>query len=191
MFSLPQRLASVRLMLTTTPELPASLPALVAAGARMVAVVDSDPPAEDFDQLLSGWRGQLPAGQVLIGSCERFSARADFLHQVCWDGPGEKPEFTLLGRTCDTRLAVDAALADPAVDYLCVGPAAQLDLVAYAAQVCSKVWFAAGGVNHENLADVLAAGAQRVCVNRAITLAADPVAATRELCDAVRAAARA
>ena len=43
-------------------------------------------------------------------------------------------------------------------------------------------FFAIGGLDAGNLADALAAGARRVCVLRAITGAADPEAAARELC---------
>ena len=64
-------------------------------------------------------------------------------------------------------------------DYEPVG----LDLVRYAARVAppsdlaAKPWFAIGGIDLDNLDDVLAAGARRVCVVRAITLADDPEAA--------------
>ena len=67
----------------------------------------------------------------------------------------------------------------------------------YAAEVApphdldAKPWFAIGGIDLGNLDDVLAAGARRVCVVRAITLADDPEAAARELSAPAAAAWRA
>jgi thiamine-phosphate pyrophosphorylase len=42
-------------------------------------------------------------------------------------------------------------------------------------------WFAIGGIDLQRLPDVLAAGARRVVVVRAITAAADPRAAAEQL----------
>jgi thiamine-phosphate pyrophosphorylase len=52
--------------------------------------------------------------------------------------------------------------------------------------VSAKPWFAIGGINAENLDEVLAAGARRVCVVRPITQASDPEAAARALSDRLR-----
>lgn len=78
------------------------------------------------------------------------------------------------------------------VDYVAVGPvhetptklgrpAAGIDLLPVAAESLSKPWFAIGGIEPSNLGAVRAAGATRVVVVRAITLAQDPVAAVKEL----------
>jgi thiamine-phosphate pyrophosphorylase len=56
--------------------------------------------------------------------------------------------------------------------------------LAYVAQAAAQSpipFFAIGGIDASNLAAVQAAGAQRVAVVRAITEAADPEAASREL----------
>jgi thiamine-phosphate pyrophosphorylase len=45
----------------------------------------------------------------------------------------------------------------------------------------TRPWFAIGGIDEARLGDVLEAGARRIVVVRAITEAADPVAATRRL----------
>lgn len=86
-----------------------------------------------------------------------------------------------------------AALADPRLAYFCVGPvwatptkpgrpAAGLDLVRAAAESATATpWFAIGGIDLSNIDDVVAAGATRVVVVRAITDAADPEAAARAL----------
>ena len=69
-------------------------------------------------------------------------------------------------------------------DYLAVGPVfatgtkpsakpVTLDYVRWAAANVAVPWFAIGGVNLENLADVLTAGAKRICVVSAILNAPD------------------
>ena len=52
-----------------------------------------------------------------------------------------------------------------------------LDYVRWAAANVTVPWFAIGGINLENLGDVLAAGAKRVCVVSAILNAPDVAAA--------------
>ncbi len=56
-------------------------------------------------------------------------------------------------------------------------PATGLGYVEWAAAHVTIPWFAIGGITLENLDDVLAAGARRVCVVSAILGAADPVKA--------------
>jgi thiamine-phosphate pyrophosphorylase len=99
---------------------------------------------------------------------------------------------TLIGRsTHETGEAARALIED--VDYFCVGPcwptptkpgrpAPGLDLVrAVASMNCDKPWFAIGGIDEQRLGEVLAAGARRIVVVRAITDAADPGAAAQRL----------
>lgn len=85
-----------------------------------------------------------------------------------------------------------AAPAVGAVDYIGVGPvhatptklgrpAVGVELVRYAAAHARAPFFAIGGLHAGNVGEVLDAGATRVCVLRAITLAADPERAAREL----------
>jgi thiamine-phosphate pyrophosphorylase len=80
----------------------------------------------------------------------------------------------------------------PAVDYIGVGPvyatptkpgrpATGLELVRHAAAHAARPWFAIGGIDATNAAAVLAAGARRVAVVRAIADAADPEGAARAL----------
>lgn len=56
-----------------------------------------------------------------------------------------------------------------------------LDLLRVAAQTLSMPWFAIGGIELSNIADVVSAGAPGVAVVRAIRDAADPEAAARSL----------
>ncbi len=113
---------------------------------------------------------------------------------------------TRLGRSTHGEAQVDAALADHETGYFCVGPcwptptkpgraAPGLGLVEYAAKAApprdpaSVPWFAIGGVDLGTLDQVLAAGARRVVVVRAITEADDPGAAAAALAARVREAA--
>jgi thiamine-phosphate pyrophosphorylase len=98
----------------------------------------------------------------------------------------------IVGRSTHAPAQADRAEADPDVDYLAVGPvhatptkpgrpAAGLEYVSYAAAAVTKPWFAIGGLDAGNVAAVIARGAERIVVVRAITEAADPEAAARAL----------
>ncbi|GAA4388558.1 thiamine phosphate synthase [Tsukamurella soli] len=132
------------------------------------------------------------------------AARADVLHLGQDDLPVRHArEFVgpdvVIGRSTHAVTEAQAAGVEPGVDYFCTGPcwptptkpgrpAPGLDLVrATAAATPTRPWFAIGGVDLARLPEVLAAGARRVVVVRAITAAADPQAAARELADALRA----
>ncbi|MDP6679197.1 MAG: thiamine phosphate synthase [Verrucomicrobiota bacterium] len=76
-------------------------------------------------------------------------------------------------------------------DYVAIGPvfatptkpgrpAVTLDYVRWAAANIDRPWFAIGGITLETLDDVLAAGAQRVCVVSAILRAPDVTGACRQ-----------
>ena len=62
-------------------------------------------------------------------------------------------------------------------------PAAGLDYVRHAARVAGPgtAWFAIGGIDLDNVGEVVAAGAERIVVVRAIRDAADPRAAAAGL----------
>jgi thiamine-phosphate pyrophosphorylase len=98
----------------------------------------------------------------------------------------------LVGRSTHDRAQVAAADVEPDVDYFCVGPtwptptkpgrpAPGLDLTRHAAAIARRPWFAIGGIDADRVDQVLAAGATRVVVVRAITEADDPEAAARAL----------
>ncbi|MFI5506752.1 thiamine phosphate synthase [Mycobacterium sp. NPDC051804] len=105
----------------------------------------------------------------------------------------------LIGRSTHDDAQVAAATSED-VDYFCVGPcwptptkpgraAPGLDLVRTAARSgTQKPWFAIGGIDAARLSEVIAAGARRVVVVRAITEADDPAAAARLLKGELRAA---
>jgi thiamine-phosphate pyrophosphorylase len=120
-------------------------------------------------------------------------------------------DATVIGLSTHSMEQVDAAIAAAhgrsGLDYFCVGPlwatptkpgraAVGLDLVTYAAQAVRTAneervgglllpWFAIGGIDRTNVEQVLAAGASRIVVVRAITEAPDPAAAAAELLDAL------
>jgi thiamine-phosphate pyrophosphorylase len=132
------------------------------------------------------------------------AAGADVLHLGQRDLPSDVareilPPGTVIGRSTHDAEQVKQAAASTA-DYFCVGPcwptptkpgraAPGLDLVRVAAGLATdKPWFAIGGIDAQRLPEVLDAGARRIVVVRAITAAADPAAAARELTSALAAA---
>jgi thiamine-phosphate pyrophosphorylase len=88
--------------------------------------------------------------------------------------------------------------AGSGADYIAVGPvhatptkagrpAIGLEPVRYAATQIDMPWFAIGGIDAENVGEVVRAGARRIVVVRAIADATDPEAAARTLRDALEA----
>ena len=131
------------------------------------------------------------------------AAGADILHLGQDDLPveiarGIVGDDMLIGRSTHDLDQARAAMIEPGVDYFCTGPcwptptkpgrpAPGLDLVrAVAADEVDRPWFAIGGIDADRLPQVLAAGANRVVVVRAITDAPAPRAAAQELADALR-----
>ncbi|HEY3606894.1 MAG TPA: thiamine phosphate synthase [Pseudonocardiaceae bacterium] len=108
----------------------------------------------------------------------------------------------LIGRSTHAPAEADAAGIEPGVDYFCTGPcwptptkpgrpAPGLSLVEHAAGLgTDRPWFAIGGIDKARLPAVLAAGATRIVVVRAITEAPDPAAAAAELKAALSLSAR-
>jgi thiamine-phosphate pyrophosphorylase len=126
------------------------------------------------------------------------AVRADMLHLGQDDLPVRRArsivgEDMLIGRSTHSPEQAAAAAAEPGVDYLCTGPtwptptkpgrpAPGLGLLEYTAgRGFTRPWFAIGGIDAANLDQVLAAGATRIVVVRAITEADDPRAAAAAL----------
>lgn len=116
-------------------------------------------------------------------------------------------EAAIVGLSTHRPEQLDAALAaDGAArpDYVSVGPvwetptkpgraAAGLDYVRYAAKNANAAdmpWFAIGGIDLENVGEVVGAGAERLVVVRAIREAAEPGDAARALRRSLEAEAR-
>ena len=98
------------------------------------------------------------------------------------------PEL-LVGLSTHAPAELDAA---EGADYVAVGPvwatptkegrpAAGLDYVRYAATRARVPWFAIGGIDLERAPEVVAAGATRLCILRALRDAGDPEAVARAL----------
>ncbi|KAF0648471.1 MULTISPECIES: thiamine phosphate synthase [Streptomyces] len=188
-------------------DLPEFLDAVLAAGVDIVQLRDKGMEAgEELEHLA-----------VLADACRRHGRllavndRADVAHAAASDvlhlGQGDLPVpaarailggGVLIGRSTHAEAEVDAAAAEPGVDYFCTGPcwptptkpgryAPGLGLVRYAASLRQdRPWFAIGGVDAGTLDEVLDAGARRIVVVRAITEADDPAAATADLARRVR-----
>jgi thiamine-phosphate pyrophosphorylase len=95
----------------------------------------------------------------------------------------------IIGRSTTNPEEMKRAIDDGA-DYIGVGPiyetptkankaATGLDYVRYAAQNCSLPWFGIGGIDINNLEEVLDAGAERIAVVRAIMQAEQPTLVTQ------------
>jgi len=105
-------------------------------------------------------------------------------------GPGK-----VVGLSSHSPAQLDAAEATTGSlrpDYISAGPVWEtptkpgrpgtgLDYVSYAAEHAALPWFAIGGVDASNVASVIAAGAQRIVVVRAIRDAEDPERAATAL----------
>lgn len=115
---------------------------------------------------------------------------ADFVHVGQDDLPVEAARQFDLGVGLSTHAGEEIDRAE--ADYIAVGPvyatptkagrpAVGLELVRYAAARATRPWFAIGGIEARNVTDVVAAGARRIAVLRAIGDAEDPERAAREL----------
>lgn len=135
-----------------------------------------------------------------------LAAGADVLHLGQDDLPQHWARKILgndiaIGRSTHDGWQMRAASVNEGTDYFCVGPcwstptkpgreAAGLNLVRNTAELghaVTKPWFAIGGIGPRQLEEVLAAGATRVVVVRAITEAQDPRAAAEALSSRLRA----
>jgi thiamine-phosphate pyrophosphorylase len=184
--------------------------AALAGGIDIIQLRDKGSPGEQRFGPLEA-RQELEALEVLADAARRHdallavndradiavAAGADVLHlgqddlplPIARDIIGPGP---VIGRSTHELAQVNAAAAE-AVDYFCVGPcwptptkpgrtAPGLDLVRATAELSTnKPWFAIGGIDEQRLPEVLAAGARRIVVVRAITGADDPRAAAQRL----------
>lgn len=117
-------------------------------------------------------------------------AEADAVHVGQGDLPVDAVRRFGLPVGLSTHAPAEIEAAD--ADYIGVGPvhatptkegrpAVGLELVRHAAAHATQPWFAIGGIDRANVEQVVAAGATRVAVVRAIADAPDPEAAAREL----------
>jgi thiamine-phosphate pyrophosphorylase len=205
-------LADARLYLCTDSrreqgDLEQFLDAVLGAGVDIVQLREKGLEARDELRLLETFAAAARRHGKLFAVNDRadvaLAAKAPMLHlgqddlpvdlarRIVGDGP-------LIGRSTHDPDQATAADREPGVDYFCAGPtwttptkpgrpAAGLALIEHAAHVATRPWFAIGGIESaERLDDVLAKGATRVVVVRAITEAEDPAAATRAIAQRLR-----
>jgi len=184
--------------------------AALAGGVDIIQLRDKGSPGEQRFGPLEA-RHELEALEVLADAARRhsalfavndradiaFAAGADVLHLGQDDLPlsiarGIIGPHPVIGRSTHDRAQASAAATEQ-VDYFCVGPcwptptkpgrpSPGLDLVRATTELATdKPWFAIGGIDEQRLPEVLAAGARRIVVVRAITGADDPRAAAQRL----------
>ncbi|MFE7607111.1 thiamine phosphate synthase [Streptomyces celluloflavus] len=210
-----QALAEARLYLCTDArkrqgDLPQFLDAVLASGVDIVQLRDKTMEAAEELAHLEVFADTCRRHGKLLAVNDRadvaHAAGAPVLHLGQGDLPVPAarallgPEV-LIGRSTHAEAEVDAAAAEAGVDYFCTGPcwptptkpgrhAPGLDLVRYtASRAPQRPWFAIGGIDAGNVDEVLAAGARRIVVVRALTEADDPGAAAADLARRVRASA--
>jgi len=203
MADLRERLGDARLYLCTDgrrrqDDLPEFLDAVLAGGVDIVQLREKGLEAREELALLEVFADACRKHGRLLAVNDRadiaLAAGADVLHLGQDDLPvpaarrilGPAP---LIGRSSHSPAQAGLAAAEEGVDYFCAGPvwttptkpgrpATGLGLISHVASLRpERSWFAIGGISFERLDDVLAAGATRVVVVRAITEADDPGAA--------------
>jgi thiamine-phosphate pyrophosphorylase len=200
---LRERLAAARLYLCTDGrrrrgDLPEFLDAALGGGVDIVQLREKGLEARAELALLEVFADACRRHGALLAVNDRadiaLAANADVLHLGQDDlpvpvarrvlGPGP-----LIGRSSHSPAQSRAAASEEGVDYFCAGPvwttptkpgrpATGLELISrVASREPGRPWFAIGGISASRLDDVIAAGATRVVVVRAITEADDPAAA--------------
>ncbi|MDQ2797945.1 MAG: thiamine phosphate synthase [Actinomycetota bacterium] len=204
------RLADARLYLcvdsrSAQGDLEDFLDAVLANGVDIVQLREKGLEARDEIRLLEVFAAAAERHRALFAVNNRAdiarAVRAPILHLGQNDLPVPiareivGPDV-LIGRSTHSPAQSDAARDEPSVDYYCCGPtwttptkpgrpAAGLELIDHAADSeGARPWFAIGGIESiERLDDVLARGARRAVVVRAITEADDPGVAARAIAD--------
>ena len=204
MSALASVLDQARLYLCTdsrrrTGDLDDFLDAVLAAGVDIIQLREKGLEARDELALLEKFAAAAERHGRLWAVNDRAdvarAARAPILHLGQDDLPVPLAREivgpdVLIGRSTHDPAQADAARAELGVDYYCTGPtwttptkpgrpAAGLDLITHAAtHQDARPWFAIGGIETlDRLEEVIALGARRAVVVRAITEAEDPGAA--------------
>jgi thiamine-phosphate pyrophosphorylase len=176
------------------------LDAALAGGCDLLQLRDHDASDDDLLTAAGRFRTACDAHGALFVVNDRpelaLQSGADGIHVGQDDLPVADVRRLLgpdviIGLSTHSPGQLDAGLAADA-DYLSVGPvwetptkagrpAAGIDYVRYAAANATKPWFAIGGIDESNIGEVVAAGATRAVVVRAIRDAEDPRATASAL----------
>jgi thiamine-phosphate pyrophosphorylase len=196
-----ERLRRARLYLVVEATAEHVLPSALRGGVDMVQLRDKRADDEAILRSAARFRSLCDEHGALFWLNDRpdlaLAAGADGVHVGQEDVPAgqvreQVGDALLIGLSTHTPSQFDAALGSEA-DQLSVGPvwetptkegrpAAGLSYVRYAAEHGGeRAWFAIGGITRDNVAEVVAAGARRIVVVRAIRDAADPEAAAAAL----------
>lgn len=185
------------------------LDAVLAAGVDIVQLREKGLEAREEIALCEVFA----AAAVRHGALFAVNDRADIAHVVRPDilhlGQDDLPVEAargilggeiLVGRSTHSVAEADDAAEEHGVDYFCAGPtwptptkpgrlAPGLPLLEHLAGLGTpRPWFAIGGIDERTIDEVVAAGARRAVVVRAITDADDPGAAAAMLAARLRAA---
>jgi thiamine-phosphate pyrophosphorylase len=196
-----ERLRRARLYLVVEAAAEHVLPAALRGGVDMVQLRDKRADDEEILRAAGRFRSLCDQHGALLWLNDRpdlaLAADADGVHVGQEDAPvaavrEEVGDALLIGLSTHSPDQFDAALRSDA-DQLSVGPvwetptkegrpAAGLSYVRYAAEHGGdRPWFAIGGIERDNVVEVVAAGARRIVVVRAIRDASDPEGAAAEL----------
>jgi thiamine-phosphate pyrophosphorylase len=208
------RLATARLYLCTDArepqgDLAAFLDAVLGSGVDIVQLRQKGIEAGQELGYLETFREKCDKHGALLAVNDRadvaYAAGADVLHLGQDDLPVPVAREILgggpvIGLSSHAEAETAAAAAAAGVDYFCAGPvwptptkpgrpAPGLPLLRYAAGLATgRPWFAIGGIDLGNLGEVLATGARRVVVVRALTAAPDPARAAAQFATRLAAA---
>jgi len=200
-----ERLRRARLYLVVEAAAEQLLPAALRGGVDMVQLRDKELDDDSLLEAAARFRAICAEHGALFWLNDRpdlaVAAGTDGVHMGQDDEPpGAVRERVgddlLIGLSTHSPEQFDAALTSEA-DQLSVGPvwetptkegrpATGLDYVRHAAERAgTRPWFAIGGIDEGNVGEVVAAGAGRIVVVRAIRDAPDPEAAARRLREAL------
>ena len=178
------------------------LRAALEAGVDMVQLRDKTLDDAGLERTAATFQGLCAEHDALFVLNDRpdlaVALDADGVHV----GQGDAPLARARGIVGDDRIigvsthAPEQLAATGGADYAAVGPvwetptkpgrpAVGLAYVRHAADAARLPWFAIGGIDPGNVGDVVAAGARRIVVVRAIADAPDPAAAARALAQAL------
>jgi thiamine-phosphate pyrophosphorylase len=188
------------------------LDAALRGGVDVIQLRDKDLPREALADAATPFRAAAAAHRALFILNDEpdlvAAVGADGVHVGQDDAPVAEARRAagadrVVGLSTHSAAQFDAArdaTRDARPDQVSVGPvwetptkrgrpAAGLELISHAAERGGDLpWFAIGGIDAGNVADVVSAGARRIVVVRAIRDAPDPEASARELRAALEAA---
>ena len=177
------------------------LDSVLAAGVDIIQLREKGLEAREELALLEVFRDACDRHGKLLAVNDRadiaYAARPDVLHLGQDDLPVTVAREILgddivIGRSTHSAAEASAAAVEEGVDYFCCGPiwptptkpgrhAPGPPLLRHAASLgVSRPWFGIGGIDLDNLDEVMSYGVSRAVVVRAITDAEDPGAAAAE-----------